>query len=101
MNERSHFATLLNNRILEFVDEVLSPHFQSLITFVGDIEKSDPKSIDTTRYELVCQDFNATWKNSLATINQTVLQSFSNFKNGTTVLHTVLKQSVVIDFDRD
>ena len=30
----------------------------------------------------------------MADINNSTLQSFTNFKNGTTVLHTVLKQLV-------
>ena len=39
--EREHFTNLLENRILEFVDEELLPHFGPLVTFVKELERTD------------------------------------------------------------
>ncbi|CAG8736788.1 6162_t:CDS:2, partial [Racocetra persica] len=77
--EVNHFRELLNGQISGFVEEELQPYFGSLISFIKQISS----------------DFAATWRQSITSINTSVIQHFSNFKNGTSILHAVLGQLII------
>ena len=93
--ERDHFIKHLENRILEYVDQELQPYFGGLMSFVADLEKVDSvDKVPVQDFERVAKEFSGNWKTALQDINTSILQSFTNFRNGTLVLHTVLKQLV-------
>ncbi|RHZ76011.1 hypothetical protein Glove_208g104 [Diversispora epigaea] len=92
----NHFKELLNVKISEFVEEELNPYFGSLITIVKMFElEKDGSTIDPEFFDKVSADFASTWRQSLTSINTSVIQHFSNFKNGTTILHAVLGQLII------
>ncbi|KAI8388434.1 Sac2 family-domain-containing protein [Radiomyces spectabilis] len=93
-SEMDHVKQMLNLQISAFVDEQLKPYFGSLIDCVKRAEKNRA-SVDQGELERVCASFAQTWRQSLTGINASVIQYFSNFKNGTTVLHAVLGQLIV------
>ncbi|CAH1764232.1 8029_t:CDS:10 [Entrophospora sp. SA101] len=92
-----HFRELLNTNISGFVEEELQPYFGNLISFVKYIEQiDDTESINSVdMYDKISSEFIATWRQSIASINTSVIQYFSNFKNGTVILHTVLGQLII------
>nr|CAG8471267.1 245_t:CDS:10 [Entrophospora candida] len=91
-----HFRELLNTNISGFVEEELQPYFGNLISFVKYIEQiDDTESINSDMYDKISSEFIATWRQSIASINTSVIQYFSNFKNGTVILHTVLGQLII------
>jgi hypothetical protein len=86
----------LDNKTAEFVEQELSPFFGNLIRFVNQLEhEKDITAVDVSKYEKICTEFNASWKNHLQTINGSVVQSFPNFQNGTRILHAMLTQILV------
>ncbi|ORX93736.1 Vps52-domain-containing protein [Basidiobolus meristosporus CBS 931.73] len=94
--EIEHTRALLNSKIAEFVEEQLSPYFGDLMKFVKQAEKEpDLATIPQDQFERISSHFNSNWRNEIASINSSVIQKFSNFKNGTTILHTVLGQLLV------
>uniref|UniRef100_A0A915DQV1 Vacuolar protein sorting-associated protein 52 homolog n=1 Tax=Ditylenchus dipsaci TaxID=166011 RepID=A0A915DQV1_9BILA len=90
--ERSSFWELQQTKINAFVEEILSPHFSSLIQFLNEceplIEQAHTQLL--TRYGSkvthIVRSFNVEWKRSIEAINTEILQSFTNFKNGTNIL---------------
>ncbi|CAG8598435.1 20442_t:CDS:10 [Rhizophagus irregularis] len=74
--EVNYFKELLNGQISGFVEEELQPHFGKI-------------------FDQVSSDFAATWRQSITSINTSVIQHFTNFKNGTTILHSVLGQLII------
>jgi len=84
--EKAHFATALDSTIVEYVEELLRPLFGSLIRFVGEHEKDKTKLADVGMFETVAKDFQQRWKPALDDISSQVMQSFSNFQNGSRVL---------------
>ncbi|KAI8996877.1 Sac2 family-domain-containing protein [Pilobolus umbonatus] len=85
--ELDYTKQLLSLQTNAFVDEELRPYFGSIM---------ECKS-DTTIPELerACNHFKETWRQSLTAINASVIQYFSNFRNGTIVLHAVLGQLII------
>ncbi|KAG0872173.1 hypothetical protein G6F16_005361 [Rhizopus arrhizus] len=89
-NEVNYFKQLLSLQTSAFVDEQLKPYFGTMIQCV---HKPDTCSIPDL--ERTSSHFAQTWRQSLRSINASVIQYFSNFKNGTSVLHAVLAQLIV------
>lgn len=70
--------------------QVLSPYFGGLIGFVKDVEplfeRGDKPRVDERRIQLLVRGFASDWKKSIETLNHDIMQSFTNFKNGTAIL---------------
>ncbi|KAI9095927.1 Sac2 family-domain-containing protein [Phlyctochytrium arcticum] len=86
--EKQYFAGILDLKIQEYVEEELVPHFPLMLEFLR--TESDHKPDE--KFEKVALQFNENWKAALSLINQSVMQSFSNFQNGARILHAVLGQ---------
>ncbi|PKC73496.1 Vps52-domain-containing protein [Rhizophagus irregularis] len=94
--EVNYFKELLNGQISGFVEEELQPHFGSLVSFIKNVEQGkDLTVIEPEIFDQVSSDFAATWRQSITSINTSVIQHFTNFKNGTTILHSVLGQLII------
>ncbi|EPB81607.1 hypothetical protein HMPREF1544_11675 [Mucor circinelloides 1006PhL] len=94
--ELDYMKQLLALQTSAFVDEQLKPYFGALIDLVKKSEHmQDLTSIEIPDLERITAHFAQTWRQSLKSINASVIQYFSNFKNGTTVLHAVLGQLIV------
>lgn len=99
-SEAELLRTQLNKKIIDFVDEVLYPHFGQLITFVKEVEtlleKNDAELLK--RYETkvgdLIRNFNQNWRKSLETISRDIMSSFTNFKNGNNIQQIALTQFV-------
>jgi len=98
--ESESFKSLLHARTQEFVEEVLSPYFGGMIGFVKDMEpllergQKDRIRVDERRIQQLVRGFAAEWKRSIEILNQEVMQSFTNFKNGTAILQGALAQLI-------
>ncbi|XP_071821891.1 vacuolar protein sorting-associated protein 52 homolog [Apostichopus japonicus] len=98
--EAGSFRSLLGARTQEYIEEVLSPYFGSLMTFVKDAEsriergQADSMKTQDKRVEQIVQHFASTWKRAIESINQEVMRSFTNFKNGTSILQGALTQLI-------
>ncbi|UYV71586.1 VPS52 [Cordylochernes scorpioides] len=98
--EAESLKELLSARTQEYVEEALAPHFGGLITFVRDGEKMVERGqMEQLRREdkkvaPIIRGFNSSWKKSIEDINQEILRSFSNFKNGTNILQVGLTQLI-------
>ncbi|EDV27587.1 uncharacterized protein TRIADDRAFT_53433 [Trichoplax adhaerens] len=92
------FQQTLNARIQEFVEEILQPNFGGMINFVKEtenaIEHGNKVHVDERRIKTLIQSFNAEWKKAIDNIDHDVMQSFTNFKNGTSILQAVLTQLI-------
>ncbi|KAG2196301.1 hypothetical protein INT46_008385 [Mucor plumbeus] len=94
--ELEYMKQLLALQTSAFVDEQLKPYFGALIDLVKKSEHiQDLTTIEIPDLERITAHFAQTWRQSLKAINASVIQYFSNFKNGTTVLHAVLGQLIV------
>lgn len=79
-----------------YIEEVLYPHFGALQSFVNECEPL----VDQGRTELlkryvdrvpnIIRSFNEGWKKSIEQLNSEIMQSFTNFKNGTIILQVGL-----------
>jgi hypothetical protein len=98
--ESDSFKDLLNTRIAEYVECILQPHFGQLVKFIqrteAHIKNNDEKSLMLEKDSIgsLLRSFNSGWKKSLDSINQEILTSFPNFKNGTNILQQTLTQFV-------
>lgn len=98
--ERTTFWELQQNKINAYVEEVLYPHFHALIQFVNECEPLIEQNHGTllarhtNKVMPLVRSFGADWKRSMETVNQEVLQSFTNFKNGTNILQTTFTQFI-------
>ncbi|KAJ3010115.1 Vacuolar protein sorting-associated protein 52 [Thoreauomyces humboldtii] len=91
--EKSHFNTILEAKINEYVEEELRPFFASLMRFVDSAENDlNIVGLQEENFERVASEFNQNWKNALGAINQSVMHSFANFQNGARILHHALTQ---------
>ncbi|ORX50460.1 Vps52-domain-containing protein [Hesseltinella vesiculosa] len=88
--ELEHLRQILNMHIGSFVVEQLKPFFGTMIEFVENHLDDPSAQVDEHRLEQICTHFNQQWRSSISAINVSVVQYFSNFKNGTAVLHAVL-----------
>ena len=50
----------------------------------------DKVKVDERRLQQLVRGFAADWKKSIETLNQDIMQSFTNFKNGTAILQVSL-----------
>ncbi|XP_056012755.1 vacuolar protein sorting-associated protein 52 homolog isoform X3 [Ostrea edulis] len=98
--ESESFKELLTARTQEFIEEVLSPHFGGMISFVKDceniIERAGVEALrpDERRVQSIVRGFNSDWKRALELINGDVMRAFTNFKNGTQILQGALTQLI-------
>ncbi|XP_067281302.1 vacuolar protein sorting-associated protein 52 homolog [Pseudorasbora parva] len=94
------FQQLLLARTQEFIEEILSSPFGGMIAFVkeseGLIEKGqlDKLKNDEARITQLVRGFSSTWKQSVEALSQDVMRSFTNFKNGTSIIQGALTQLI-------
>ncbi|GAB5589033.1 Vacuolar protein sorting-associated protein 52 [Umbelopsis nana] len=95
--ELEHVDQILSLQKAAFVEEQLKPFFGDIIDCVNSVEqqKSQPSEFSAAHLEKISTHFAQTWRQSLSAINTSVIQYFSNFKNGTTVLHAALGQVII------
>ncbi|KAG0288289.1 Vacuolar protein sorting-associated protein 52 [Linnemannia gamsii] len=94
--ESDHWKLALHQSIALFVEEELKPYFGELISFIRMVEITGGVSkVQLDHFERASYGFSNTWRQSLLSINTSVIQHFSSFKNGTLVLHQVLGQLIV------
>ena len=90
----------LSERIAEFIEEVLIPHFGSLITFVKEAEmmlqknETDKLEQEETRVIQLVKSFAVEWRRKMEMINAECMKYFTNFKNGTHILQGALTQLI-------
>jgi len=88
----------LNKRTQEIVEELLYPHFGSIICFVKDsevyIERDDQESLSRSEKKVgaLIDTFNANWQKALEDISKDVLSCFSNFENGNNIQQAAMAQ---------
>ncbi|KAF7492608.1 Vacuolar protein sorting-associated protein 52 -like protein [Sarcoptes scabiei] len=90
----------LNKKILDFVEEMLYPHFSSLISFVKECEdlldRNDQNSLKYLEPKVgdLIQNFNSNWRQSLEQVSKEIMASFTNFRNGNNIQQIALTQLV-------
>lgn len=89
----------LNQRVGEYVEELLSHHFGELIEFVksgerlvGDSSCAALSNAESDRVVRLVRQFNATWKKATEDLNGEIMRSFSNFRNGTSILQVSVER---------
>lgn len=94
--EQEYFHKILNDHINDYLEEELLSYFGNLIVLIKDSEMlKDSSSISFDRFQKVAQEFNLNFKRALTNMNTFIMSSFPNFKNGTFILHSILKQLFV------
>ncbi|XP_059366105.1 vacuolar protein sorting-associated protein 52 homolog [Carassius carassius] len=94
------FQQLLLARTQEFIEEILSPPFGGMIAFVKESEalmekgQLDKLRNDEARITQLVRGFSSTWKQSVEALSQDVMRSFTNFKNGTSIIQGALTQLI-------
>ncbi|KPP60167.1 vacuolar protein sorting-associated protein 52-like [Scleropages formosus] len=94
------FQQLLLARTQEFIEEILSPPFGGMIAFVKESEalmekgQLDRLKNDEARITQLVRGFSSTWKQSVEALSQDVMRSFTNFKNGTSIIQGALTQLI-------
>lgn len=94
------FQQLLSARTQEFIEEILSPPFGGMIAFVKEaealIEKGQQERLrgEEARVTQLVRGFSGTWKAAVEALSQDVMRSFSNFKNGTSIIQGALTQLI-------
>lgn len=94
------FQQLLLARTQEFIEEILSPPFGGMIAFVKEAEalmekgQLDRLKNDEARITQLVRGFSSTWKQSVEAMSQDVMRSFTNFKNGTSIIQGALTQLI-------
>ncbi|KAJ2821273.1 Vacuolar protein sorting-associated protein 52, partial [Coemansia sp. 'formosensis'] len=74
----------------------LEKHFGYLKLFVVDAERqSDIAQISADELGRTASVFNGEWRAQISAINSSIVQSFSNFRTGTEILHVVLGQLII------
>ncbi|XP_068071369.1 vacuolar protein sorting-associated protein 52 homolog isoform X2 [Danio rerio] len=98
--EVESFQQLLLARTQEFIEEILSPPFGGMIAFVKESEalmekgQLDKLKNDEARITQLVRGFSGTWKQSVEALSQDVMRSFTNFKNGTSIIQGALTQLI-------
>jgi len=98
--ERSSFWELQQTKINAYVEEILSPHFAGLIQFLNEceplIEQNHTQLLAryASKVTQIVRSFSVEWKRSIEAINSEILQSFTNFKNGTNILQMAFTQFI-------
>ncbi|KAG0316787.1 Vacuolar protein sorting-associated protein 52 [Dissophora globulifera] len=94
--ENEHWKQALHQSIALFVEEELKPYFGDLTSFIRMVDIAGGVSkVQLDHFERTSYAFSNSWRQSLLSINTSVIQHFSSFKNGTQVLHQVLGQLIV------
>ncbi|KAJ2633660.1 Vacuolar protein sorting-associated protein 52 [Coemansia sp. RSA 1290] len=94
--EVGSWKQVLSTTVLEFAESELERHFGYLKQFVVDAEQqSDIGQISSEDLNRVTGTFNAEWRAQISAINSSIIQSFSNFRTGTEILHAVLGQLII------
>ncbi|XP_074468499.1 vacuolar protein sorting-associated protein 52 homolog [Sebastes fasciatus] len=94
------FQQLLLARTQEFIEEILSPPFGGMIAFVKEAEalmekgQLDRLKNEEARITQLVRGFSGTWKQSVEAMSQDVMRSFTNFKNGTSIIQGALTQLI-------
>ncbi|KAI4900822.1 hypothetical protein NFI96_026832 [Prochilodus magdalenae] len=94
------FQQLLLARTQEFIEEILAPPFGGMITFVKESEalmekgQLDKLKNDEVRITQLVRGFSSTWKQLVEALSQDVMRSFTNFKNGTSIIQGALTQLI-------
>ncbi|XP_029023596.1 vacuolar protein sorting-associated protein 52 homolog [Betta splendens] len=94
------FQQLLLARTQEFIEEILSPPFGGMIAFVKEAEalmekgQLDRLKNEEARITQLIRGFSSTWKQSVESMSQDVMRSFTNFKNGTSIIQGALTQLI-------
>uniref|UniRef100_A0A3Q3AQK3 Vacuolar protein sorting-associated protein 52 homolog n=1 Tax=Kryptolebias marmoratus TaxID=37003 RepID=A0A3Q3AQK3_KRYMA len=94
------FQQLLLARTQEFIEEILSPPFGGMIAFVKEAEallekgQLDRLKNEEARITQLVRGFSGTWKQSVESMSQDVMRSFTNFKNGTSIIQGALTQLI-------
>lgn len=94
------FQQLLLARTQEFIEEILSPPFGGMIAFVKEAEtlmekgQLDRLKNEEARITQLVRGFSSTWKQSVEAMSQDVMRSFTNFKNGTSIIQGALTQLI-------
>lgn len=87
--EATIFSNQLRNRNAEYIELTLYPFMGEIMDIVN--EKVGPTfSLKKEHIEQICKNFNLRWKSSMNTMNTEIMRSFTNFKNGTTLLQSCL-----------
>jgi hypothetical protein len=102
--ELEDFRQLLQARIQEYAVEELGSSFGAMIAFVKktdrDLSKaSDPSElrVDESQIKGILASFAQNWKEAIRKMQENLIAGkFSNFKNGTAILHEALKQLLVV-----
>ncbi|KAL6082394.1 hypothetical protein STEG23_021549 [Scotinomys teguina] len=94
--EVESFQQLLNARTQEFIEELLSPPFGGLVAFVKEAEaliergQADRLRGEEARVTQLIRGFGSSWKASVESLSQDVMRSFTNFRNGTSIIQGAL-----------
>ncbi|KAK1338545.1 hypothetical protein QTO34_001662 [Cnephaeus nilssonii] len=94
------FQQLLNARTQEFIEELLSPPFGGLVAFVKEaealIERGQAERLrgEEARVTQLIRGFGSSWKSSVESLSQDVMRSFTNFRNGTSIIQGALTQLI-------
>ncbi|KAJ2908828.1 Vacuolar protein sorting-associated protein 52 [Coemansia aciculifera] len=81
---------------MAFAESELEKHFGYLKQFVVDAERqSDIGQISADELGRTASVFNGEWRGQISAINSSIIQSFSNFRTGTEILHVVLGQLII------
>ncbi|CAL8292955.1 unnamed protein product [Merluccius merluccius] len=94
------FQQLLLARTQEFIEELLSPPFGGMISFVkeaeGLMERGQLERLKNheARITQLVRGFSSSWKHSVEAMSQEVMRSFTNFKNGTSIIQGALTQLI-------
>ncbi|XP_053190620.1 vacuolar protein sorting-associated protein 52 homolog [Scomber japonicus] len=94
------FQQLLLARTQEFIEEILSPPFGGMIAFVKEAEallekgQLDRLKNEEARITQLIRGFSSSWKQSVESMSQDVMRSFTNFKNGTSIIQGALTQLI-------
>uniref|UniRef100_A0A8V5GYS9 Vacuolar protein sorting-associated protein 52 homolog n=1 Tax=Melopsittacus undulatus TaxID=13146 RepID=A0A8V5GYS9_MELUD len=92
------FQQLLSARTQEFIEELLSPPFGGMIAFVKEaealLEKGELERLrgEEARVSHLARGFSGSWRSSVEVLSQEVMSSFSNFRNGTSIIQGALTQ---------
>uniref|UniRef100_A0A2K6GW31 Vacuolar protein sorting-associated protein 52 homolog n=1 Tax=Propithecus coquereli TaxID=379532 RepID=A0A2K6GW31_PROCO len=98
--EVESFQQLLNARTQEFIEELLSPPFGGLVAFVKEaealIERGQAERLrgEEARVTQLIRGFGSSWKSSVEALSQDVMRSFTNFRNGTSIIQGALTQLI-------
>ncbi|XP_051526785.1 vacuolar protein sorting-associated protein 52 homolog [Myxocyprinus asiaticus] len=94
------FQQLLLARTQEFIEEILSSPFGGMIAFVKEsealMEKGQLDGLKNGEAHItqLVRGFSSTWKQSVEALSQDVMRSFTNFKNGTSIIQGALTQLI-------